>query len=517
MAQPIDAKRVRQIYAAAIDRDPEDRPAYLDRACAGEPDLRAAVEELLLRHSHDLDGVHAQTQPTPAREHERPASNEPGVGLRIGPYIVQRELGRGGMGVVYLADDTRLGRRVALKSISPGLDMALGNRERLQKEARLAAGLSHPAIATVYALEEIEHHLYLACEYVPGEPLRALLARGPLPIAEVVKIGSQLARAFAAAHTQGIVHRDIKPENIMHTPSGAVKVLDFGLARLEGDEGSNLTRTGVIMGTPAYLSPEQAEGKAVDFRSDIFAVGLVIYELASGANPFLTSRVEATLERIRRFDPVPLSRLLREDVPELDRIVMRCLQKDPAARYKSTQEMVADFEQLEAALLRRSARDVADSRASRARILPPSTLNQTALGWWEFHQIAMSVIYAAMMWPVWYVQNWVAASPWATVFLIAVLGAAASGASLRLHLLFLARQVPDELATQRLATLPWIRVADIAFALLLAAGGFAISEAHREFAMLLITLSIVTMVALHVIEPTIARAAFGTNPARKRR
>ena len=133
MALSVDPKRVRQIYAAAIDRDPEDRPAYLDRACAGEPDLRAAVEELLLRHSHDLDGPHvAETKPTPARGHARSGGASADVaGLRVGQYILQRELGRGGMGIVYLADDTRLGRRVAMKSISPGLDMTLAGRERL--------------------------------------------------------------------------------------------------------------------------------------------------------------------------------------------------------------------------------------------------------------------------------------------------------------------------------------------------------------------------------------------------
>jgi hypothetical protein len=503
---------VRQIYAAAIDRDPEERPEFLARACADNPQLRAKVEELLLRHSGDFEESHpAETMPTPAHGHPQSGSNQPGVtGLVIGPYIVQRELGRGGMGVVYLADDTRLARRVALKSLSPGLDLAVGGRERLRNEARLAAALSHPGIATVYALEEIDNQLYLACEYVPGEPLRALLASGPLPIVEVVAIGTQLAKALAAAHTQGIVHRDIKPENVIKTPSGVIKVLDFGLARAEGDRRSNLTRTGVIMGTPAYLSPEQAQGKPVDFRTDIFALGLVIYELASGVNPFMSSSVEGTIERIVKSEPVPLSSRLSARVPELDRIVSRCLQKDPAARYKSTQEMVADFDRLEADVFH-DGRHAADARGSRTRIAPPTALNHTALWWWEFHQIAMASVYTMMMLPVWYVQRWVGEPPWGTVFLFGVLAAAAWGASLRLQLYFLARQVPEEVAAQRLRTLPWIRVADTAFALALGAGAVAISVAHREFAMLLITMSIVTLAGSLVIEPTTARAAFGTD------
>jgi serine/threonine protein kinase len=189
------------------------------------------------------------------------------------------------------------------------------------------------------------------------------------------------------------------------------------------------------MGTPAYLSPEQAQGKTVDFQTDIFALGLVIYELASGVNPFISSSVEVTIERIVKSEPVPLSSRLRERVPELDRIVATCLQKDPAARYKSTQEMVADFERLEANISN-SGRHADDVRSSRTRIPHPTALNDTALWWWEFHQIAMSSIYTVMMLPVWYVQRWVGEPPFGTIFLFAVLGAAASGASLRLHLIF---------------------------------------------------------------------------------
>src|SRR5262245_1477115 len=320
VAQPVDPKRVRQIYAAAIDRDPEERAEFLDRACASEPDLREKVEELLLRHSRDLDAPPpAETRPTPAHGHPQSRGNQPGVtGLVIGPYIVQRELGRGGMGVVYLADDTRLSRRVALKSISPGLDQALGGRQRLRLEARAAAALSHPGIATVYALEEIDNQLYLACEYVPGEPLRAVLELGPLPYTQVVTIGAQVARALSAAHAAGVVHRDIKPENVVKTASGVVKVLDFGLARIDGDTQPKLTQTGVILGTPAYLAPEQAMGRQIDFRTDLFALGLLLYELTSGVNPFAAPSVTATIGRIIETEPPLLSRLRPEISPEFD-------------------------------------------------------------------------------------------------------------------------------------------------------------------------------------------------------
>jgi hypothetical protein len=503
-----DLKRVRQVYAAALDRDPEERDAYLDRACLGDPELRAKVAELIARHSGDfneapsLDTVAPRARSPLSAEDSQPVAE----GRVIGPYIVRRELGRGGMGVVYLADDTRLSRRVALKSITPGLDRAVGGRERLRLEARAAAGLSHPGIATVYALEEIDNQLYLACEYVPGEPLRALLKSGPLPLNQVVAIGGQLARALAAAHTQGIVHRDIKPENVVKTPSGVIKVLDFGLARIESDGQAKLTQTGVILGTPAYLAPEQAQGQAVDFRTDIFALGLVIYELASGVNPFVAPTVTATIARIVETEPAPLSTLMPESLPDLDQIVALCLAKRPADRYKSTQDLVADFERLESDLTMRRHRS--------SQPAPPAALgagSQSALWWWQFHQVAMSALYTAMMFPTWYVQRWIGAG--GIVFLLSVLAAAAWATSLRLHFGFLARHAAGELAAQRRRTLPWLRAADAAFALSQVVGALIIAPGHPEFAMLFVTIAVVTLAASLVIEPATARAAFPSEAA----
>jgi len=484
-----ELKRVRRVCAAALERDPEERDEYLDRACVGDPELRAKVADLIARDSGDFSETIPFDTVASSPTNPRPDACE---GRIIGPYIVRRELGRGGMAVVYLADDTRLARRVALKSLSPELDQGSGGRERLRVEARAAAALSHPGIATVYALEEIDNQLYLAFEYVPGEPLRTLLEFGPLPIAQVVTIGAQLAKALAAAHMMGIVHRDIKPENVVKTPNGVIKVLDFGLARISGDTHPRLTQTGVILGTPAYWSPEQALGGTVDFRTDLFALGLVLYELGTGIHPFMAPTVPKTIARIVGEDPEPLSSLQPQSPPELDRIVATCLRKNPLDRYKSTQELVADFEHLEA----------------RLSVPRPVSAQPPALWWWEFHQIVVSAIYALMIYPTWYVQRTLR-QPWGMLFLFAVLASATWASSLRLHLRFVAGLVTTELVAQRMRTLPWLRAADTGFALSQFIGAIAIGSGHPEFAMLFITIAIVALVGSLVIEPATARAAFG--------
>jgi serine/threonine-protein kinase len=427
-------------------------------------------------------------------------------GRVIGPYIVRRELGRGGMGVVYLADDTRLSRRVALKALTAEGGHDPQRRERLRLEARAAAALSHPGIATVYALEEIGDALYLAYEYVPGEPLRSLIAAGPLPIPLVVSIGAQVARALAAAHTAGVIHRDIKPENVVKTPSGAVKILDFGLARMETAAGPQLTQTGIIVGTPAYMAPEQVRGQDVDFRTDLFAVGVLIYELASGVNPFVAKSVSATLARIVDEDPPVLSSVRPESLPELDQIVARCLHKNAADRYQSTQDLVVDFEQLEAevALLRQRSSH-RDAQLAAASV--PSSHN--ARWWWEVHQIIVSLVGMLMIYPAWYAQRWIT-PPWGIVFLLVVLAAAAAGASLRLHLRFIARHAPGELASQLPRSRRWARLCDLALAASQFSSAVAIGAAHPEFAMVFVGAAAGLLVAALVIEPTTLRAAFAS-------
>ena len=494
-----DSKVVQQLFAAALRRDPGQRSDFLDSKCAERPDLRLRVDALLEAHVQDADLAGVSPRGGAQRDPDRRETDDV-EGRRIGPYVLRRELGRGGMGVVYLADDTRLSRAVAIKALSPNLGQTPGLRNRLRNEARLAGGLSHPGIATVYALEEVEGELYLACEYVPGPALRALVRSGALPGRDVADIGLQLARALAEAHAKGIVHRDIKPENVIRTPSGLVKILDFGLARVEGDSGAKLTQTGVVMGTPAYLSPEQALGRPTDFRTDIFAFGLLLYELASGTNPFIGQSVTATLVRIVEMDPPPLSGVQPDIAPALGRIVRRCLQKDPADRYGATQDIVADLEQLR--------EEMAAGRSSGSqRHFAPIMRRSRAQEWLVVHQVTMSAVYLVMLVPAWMARIWLA-QPWSRVFLLTTLAMVAAATSLRLHLWFTAAAFPRQLAEQHAWTWRWTRLCDAGLAATLMATAMALGDSHAAFAMLFLGVAVAVLVASFAIEPATARSAF---------
>lgn len=263
---------------------------------------------------------------------------------RLLHYRILRSLGAGGMGEVYLAEDERLGRRVALKFL-PRADAAdPERRERLRREARALASLSHPGIAAIYALEEHQDRLFLVMEFIEGETLAQRLARRPLPVPELIERGRVLADALAHAHGRGVIHRDVKPSNILITPDGATKLADFGLALHEGD--TRLTAEGSTAGTAEHMSPEQTHGAALDARSDIFSLGVVLYEALTGTRPFARPTLEATFHAIRAEETEPPTSL-RSGIPlELERSVMKCLRKDPAARYQHAEDLAADLRAL---------------------------------------------------------------------------------------------------------------------------------------------------------------------------
>src|ERR671939_671999 len=258
-----------------------------------------------------------------------------------GRYRVLRRLGRGGMADVYLAEDEELGRRVAIKILNDRHAADEQFVERFRREAKNAAGLSHPNIVAIYDRGEAEGTYYIAMEYLDGRSVKELIVRdGPLPISLAIDYARQILAAVGFAHRHGLVHRDIKPHNVLLAGEGRVKVTDFGIAR---SGASQMTEVGSIIGTAQYLSPEQARGSPVDQTSDLYSVGVVLYEMLTGKVPFTgDTPVEIAMKHISAT-PEPPSRIRPDVPPELDKIVLRALAKDPAERYHSAEEMDADL------------------------------------------------------------------------------------------------------------------------------------------------------------------------------
>src|SRR2546426_4778825 len=272
-------------------------------------------------------------------------------GSRLGHYRILQKLGAGGMGEVYLARDTQLGRQVAIKILPAETISDEHARKRLVREARAAATLDHPHICSVYEVGEANGRSFIAMQYIEGETLDLKLKQKPLELKESLAIASQIADALAEAHAHGIIHRDIKPSNIMITSRGQAKVMDFGLARViagavesEAETQSLLTTPGTIMGTMPYMSPEQVRGEVLDGRSDIFSFGVVLYELLSGRQPFASSSAAATILAILNEEPPTLLRYA-PDLPEaLQRITRKCLEKDRERRYQTMRDVAIDLD-----------------------------------------------------------------------------------------------------------------------------------------------------------------------------
>ena len=278
------------------------------------------------------------------------------AGTTLGPYEILAPLGAGGMGEVYRARDTRLSREIALKVLPEEVSGDRGRLSRFEKEARAASALNHPNIVTIYDMGSADATFYIAMERVEGSTLRNLLVGGPLPVKKLLQVATQIADGLARAHEAGIVHRDLKPENVMVTKDGLVKILDFGLAKLShaksgSDEGFDLpseTRTspGVVVGTASYMSPEQASGEAVDFRSDQFAFGSILYEMAAGRRAFQKKTGVDTLAAILNEEPEPIGAINPSAPAPLRWIVERCHEKEPEDRYASTRDLARELASL---------------------------------------------------------------------------------------------------------------------------------------------------------------------------
>jgi serine/threonine protein kinase len=517
--------KVNGLFHAALDKPRGERRAWLEAVTGSDPEVIREVEALVAAHEREPSFLEA-----PAVVADPPLSGAASLsGRQIGAYMVSREIGRGGMGVVYLAHDTRLGRDVALKALPRDLPADARRRERLRREARAAAALAHPNIAIIYALEEEGDELYLVSEYVRGQTLRDELTRGPLPISRLVETAIEITRAIGAAHAEGIIHRDLKPDNVMRTTAGTIKVLDFGLARAMvswGDEDlATLTRSGTLLGTPAYMAPEQIRGGRVDTRADLFAAGVMFYELTTGVHPFDGSAVGLTLHRILTESPRTFAQRGVHAPAGLWAIVERCLEKDPDARYASAAELLADLVRVQATVQASPSGIAAAAEAPTTLVPSPSppptarvttpfgsreaeTSPQSSEWWWQFHQLAVSVFLGALIFPAWRVWEWVPGETLRGVLRIGTLVVVTVGVSLRLHLWFLSRYDPQGLLDQRARTALVIRAADTGFSLALLSGALSIMSAHPGIGALFLGLGICYAVVFLTIEPATTRAAF---------
>ena len=508
-------RRINYLFHHSLERHPDARDAFLDEACGGDRALRDDVQSLLDAHAGPsvIDRPALEADPGLLRHHEEsPGSisdargatsmDDPLIGQSLGPYEVTGLLGRGGMGVVYRGFDSRLGRSVAIKALPPMFDSDAVLRERLRREAMSAAALSHPGIATVYALEEFGRHLYLVYEYVPGVTLRhTLRARhGLLPIDEVVSIARAIAHALAAAHAGGVIHRDLKPENVMHLPDGRIKVVDFGLARIAAGEGQTagepLTRPGEPPGTPGYVAPEILRGEPPDARADQFSFGVLLYELLAGHHPFAGQEGRSTIASVLEDDPPAIIPVRPDCPPELARIATTCLAKVPGQRYPTTDDLAASLD-LEAS----------PTPADTPRPASPAVVPGSARWWWQFHQVAVTAVYGLALYPMWRAREWVP-DGWGLLIFMATVGVVGAAANLRLHLWFTSRVYPAHLGEQRRRSAVWKQLTDTAFALLTLGTAAGIAPGHPQWAALLIVLAISSVLSSRVMEPATERAAF---------
>ena len=346
-------QRIKEIFYSALERGPDERPAYLDRAVGGDAALRADVERLIAAHEREGSFLDAPAYEVAADMLAGDETASP-VGRLISHYRVEGLLGSGGMGDVYLARDERLGRRVALKLLPEYLTDDASRVRRFRQEARAASALNHPNILTVYEIGEAGGQYFIATEYVEGVTLRQRLKDGPVALGEALDIASQVAAALSKAHEAGIVHRDVKPENVMVNGEGHVKLLDFGLAKYDpgradgAGTAGDVTHTapGLLMGTTAYMSPEQARGLVVDARTDLWSLGVVLYEMATGRQPFAGPSASDVIVAVLDREPDFLDPRLAAAPAAFVRLLRKLLQKEPERRYQTVKELAPELESL---------------------------------------------------------------------------------------------------------------------------------------------------------------------------
>jgi serine/threonine protein kinase/tetratricopeptide (TPR) repeat protein len=349
-------RQIDEIFHSALNVVESRRAAFIDEACSGDEDLRLELERLLLRHQ-DADSFLESPALEVAAEALAPESDESGaalVGQTVSHYRILSQIGSGGMGVVYKAEDIRLGRAVALKFLPEDMARDPRSLQRFEREARAASSLNHANICTIYEVEEHDRQPVIVMELLQGQSLKQRMREGPIPADDLLDFGIQMSDALEAAHAKGIIHRDVKPANIFIVANGQLKILDFGLAKVipadaaenQNVDAETITLQGAIAGTTAYMSPEQATGEEIDARSDLFSLGVVLYELATVQHPFARNNTVLTIDAILNVRP-PAATSLNPALPAgLETIIARMLEKDRELRYQHAAEIRADLQRL---------------------------------------------------------------------------------------------------------------------------------------------------------------------------
>ena len=485
---------VRDLFERALEEQPADLDAWLEEA-TDDPDVRAEVRSLWHQETGQFLSEPVQDRFQSLLDEDEDKGEVFPPGRRFGHFTIVRELDGGGMGRVYLATNERLLCNVALKAIKPRFANDPEYKKKLRREAQTAAGLKHPGICTVHDFVEYDSHVFIVTEYVEGITLRKELAAGSsLTPTEVLRTARDIADALTHAHTRRVVHRDLKPENVMRTDDGRIKILDFGIARVDrqdGDLQATQARPGEVVGTIAYMSPERLNGESGDARSDVFSFGVLLYELACGVHPFKGESAADVIARILYSDVIPIEARRQRLPVSVCSVIERCLRKSPTQRFGSAAEILGALSVEPPTPDRRTFDDIA------------------AVRWWRAHQYVVIGLYFLACVSAWFSKEGLGTA--ADVVFGIVTTVATVGGVLRGHLLFVdqtkRRAIPDERRRTDWVTL-WT---DALIAIGLGVDGVLLSMTTRHvLASLLAGLGIGILLARLWIEPSSAKEAFPT-------